>query len=118
MALHWHLADIKNYETLCWTVAEHDIRFGPKKGEKVLSPVTEALINATLAVGIRTIKLTNWHRFFMRVAAYERLVHALRAGNNGPVYFTPEEVKAHIGLWTNATGMTATEFEKRLKKNI
>jgi hypothetical protein len=102
MALTWTLDQIKDYEEVCWI-------------EDRLNPVTEALIWATMAVGIPQITDDNADEFYDRLHRWERLVaYYVIEGGKGPRPITREEVKAHIGLHTNASRLTRAQFGKKL----
>lgn len=115
MALNYRLTNIKGWEELCYTVATEDMNnffVYAKKGEKIIQPITNALIFATLAVGMGEITEENYHEFWARVAAWEGVGGAFLIGHR----ITLLDVKAHIGLWTNATFKkeTNTAFMKKL----
>lgn len=81
-----------------------------------LSLVTEALIFASLATGIGTITEANAPEVFARLSIIERSNGALRGNQDGPVFFTAQEVIDHIGLKTNAsyTDETRAKWLKRI----
>ena len=115
MALNWTVEDIKDYESVCWIEADwtDDMR-GIKPGDKVLNPVTDALIWLTMVVGIGTITEKNASEFLARVRIFEGLNGPMltRLINNEIVDqpITAADVAAHIGLHTNASKNTKTEF--------
>jgi hypothetical protein len=68
-----------------------------------------------MAIGIHAITEKNWKDFYARLAAEEKLFGARRrTGDGEPLFFTADEVKAHIGLHTNASRMTDAQWRKRL----
>ena len=75
-----------------------------------LAGTTDALIWATMIVGISRITEQNAAEFFARVAAYEG-AHRLR--RFGPAV-TFEDVWRHRGLATNASRMTPAAWGKRI----
>lgn len=76
-----------------------------------MKPVSEALVFATMVTGINVIKTDNWKEFYVRVNAFEKL-HGpyIRMGDGSERPITPEDVHKHIGLRTNATTRTRTQF--------
>lgn len=83
-----------------------------------LAPVTEALIFATMALGIGTITEATAEEVAFRVAYYQRLFGALmnQWDDNGvrerPI--TTAEVYAHIGLRTNVSLEKRPAWIKRM----
>ncbi len=115
MALHWNIGDVKDHETLC--LEDHEDGDGSKK----LTDATYSLVWATIPVGLGAITEKNWREFWVRLRFVEHLGNAYRFrfvddGEGGKrrqdIYFTPEEVHAHIGLRTNASPMSKTAFLK------
>lgn len=76
------------------------------------SATIEALIWATMAVGINHITLDNARDFYARVSFWEKIAGAYRFDPNGPVYLTPEDVLRFVGLRTNASPKTKAQFYK------
>ena len=131
MALHWNLGDIADYKAVCFIDAKVDQPMdGIKKGERVMSPVTNALIWATIPVGLGGITEQNYATFALRLRAIENAFGAFlqkpvdAEGNevttNEAVVkwvdrrITLAEVKAHIGLGTNASRLTDAKFKAEL----
>jgi hypothetical protein len=105
MSLDWQVDGIANYESVCWIpTGEVDSEGEPRKW---LNPVTEALIWATISVGIGEITAANAQEFYARLSTYERTTGAafLRQPNDdGSVsdyHITPADILAHVGLRTN-----------------
>lgn len=86
MSLDWRIDGIKDFEEL-----------------KSNWSLTEALIWATLSVGIGQITERNFEVFHGRLSLIERLNGSFLLQGGDQRYITLEEVKRHIGLWTNAT---------------
>ena len=77
------------------------------------------LVIATMAIDMGTITEKNWTEFYRRLNALEHLVGAQRRGKNDggeweDIFFTPAEVKAHIGVRTNVAKTTDAQWRKRL----
>ena len=115
MALHWSLSKIKDKETVC---------FYEKDGARTMKGATEALIWATMIIGLPDITEKNAEEFYFRIRFYERAQGALRnmmsADGEGitPVFFSADEVRKHIGLCTNASRETRHAWIKRMSKRI
>jgi len=72
-----------------------------------LSPKTQALIFGSMAIGMRAITEKNWQKFYRRLFLVSRI-----RGLDLPV--SPQDVRSHIGLSTNASAMTDTQFRRAL----
>lgn len=115
MSLRWNVEKVKNCDEVCFVEAAADMPMrGVKKGERVLRVLTDALIWASLGVGLPRITEKNWRRWYARVHIIEKVTGAWRFDGDGtPVYFTPDEVRSHIGLSTNVTPETDAQWRKR-----
>jgi hypothetical protein len=138
MALHWNLGDIADYKETCFREADYDRPHSDiKKGDRVMSPVTNTLIWATIPVGINHITEANAETFSQRLRAYENAFGCFlqqpvdKDGNPvGPKgreedvvsykdrRITFDEVKAHIGLSTNASTLTDAKFKAGLGERL
>lgn len=87
MSLNWNLEAIENRSEVCW-IGEGD--------SAVMNPVTHSLIFSTISVGIPEITEENAAEFYARL----QLLDMWRWSNDPQM--TYENVKAHIGLKTNA----------------
>ncbi|MFC1745664.1 hypothetical protein ACFL35_16855 [Candidatus Riflebacteria bacterium] len=112
MSLDWNVKNVKDKDTICWD----------ESGQ--LNEITEALIWVSIAIGMGTITAKNWKRFFKRVNYFEQLKGPYRQKLNEkeddyePVFFTEKEIKAHIGLSTNAQQWSPTIFRKKMLPDI
>ena len=134
MSLDWNIGRIRDYRTVCYDRRTFDT---PEEAEalartadwytdpddatgrtaKRMSVTTGALIWASLLVGLPEITEANAERWHRRVAAVEATNTAYRRGPDGePVYFTMEEVKAHVGLTTNVSRETDVKFRTKVKR--
>jgi len=134
MSLDWNIGRIRDYRTVCYDRRTFDT---PEEAEalartadwytdpddasgrtaKRMSVTTGALIWASLLVGLPEITEKNAERWHRRVAAVEATNTAYRRGPDGePVYFTLEEVKAHVGLTTNVSRQTEAAFNSKVKR--
>ena len=115
----WNIEKVKDYETACWTKAEDD-----EYGRVRLEVVTEALVNGAGFIGINEITKRNYEKVYMRYEmarfASEPVAQVFdpKKGHLVARRITLEEVKAHIGLWTNATRLTDAQYKKRLIEHI
>jgi len=118
VALTYELGKIADWESVCFIEAVADNPgHGITKGDRIMNPVTETLIFASIAVGCRGISESNSETFFKRLAVYEKLFGAFmyRAQDHvGSPEITPEEVIAHIGLTTNVSPETDSVWLKRI----
>lgn len=125
MSLDWYVDEIKDYKTVCWI----DNGETDAEGEKLynLNPVTDALIWATMAVGMLRITEDNYEEFFTRLHMYEKGVQPflrqwpktdeekLEHGRAPrPLPITLADVRQHIGLSTNASQFSQARFHKEL----
>jgi hypothetical protein len=100
MSLRWNVSEIADHESLCYITAEADSPVqGVKAGDRVLSPVTHALIWLTVGTGVGWgIREENVEEFIARVHLWESL--------HGPMNAEPltdEQIRAHVGLYTNVS---------------
>jgi hypothetical protein len=114
MPLNFSLDQIQNFESLCWIDEGTTQR---------ISPVTEALIFHTMAVGIPRVTDKNVDEFVLRVTGTEALVGVSlwRVNNEGatvPRPLTPTEIRAHVGLATNASAFSHTEWKRRVNEMV
>lgn len=105
MALHWDVTKCKNHKSLT------------AEGEW---PITNALIWATMSVGIRDITEENIPEFYARLSVWESIVGAMlyetdtETGKATERGVTVEDLRKRIGLHTNASSMTRAEWRKNL----
>lgn len=109
MSLNYDLGNIANYEEVCFT---------GKPDQREMSPVTHALIFATMSVDIGRITEKNYLEFYSRakfVAALfgSTLYETDEQGKCRERNFTIEEIRAHIGLRTNVIDKTRATFVRR-----
>ena len=98
MALNYNLSKVENWQALC------------VEGE-TLKPCTQGLIWACMQVGLPGISVKNAGEFFVRLSEIEKTFGPLR----GDVFYTPEEIEAHIGLYVNVRPLTAAAFRRSMK---
>lgn len=128
MSLNWNLSEIQNYEEVCFLLSPDDIpTMGIKAGERVMNPVTNVLIWATMAVDLPGITEDNAAEFFARLRFTEQLdgPMLIRAEDENGVrpsgvkaFITEEEVLAHVGLACNVSPRTRAQWMKRFDKDV
>lgn len=102
MSLNYDLSKIKDYDAVCWTEAKEDAAWSPtKKGDKVMNPITNALIWVTMQIGIGEITEENAVEFYSRIHFSEKLFGTNLSNGGEPYFLTFEDVRRHIGLKTN-----------------
>lgn len=110
MALNWDLTKIENHETLCWVGDGDDAR---------MNPVTEALIFLSIPIGVPMITAENLAETWTRISMWQDVQGAPLAGPGGiDQFLIPEDIRAHIGLKTNASALTVTKFNSNLIKAL
>lgn len=107
MALTWTWDEGVERDDLGWVE-------NPRGGFTV-APVTQAVIFATMAVGINHITAATVDKFAERVAAWESAHGTMLTSTDGPRPLTRDDVYDHIGLHTNASRFTDREFTKKLR---
>jgi hypothetical protein len=101
MPLTYNLNKIADYKNACF------------RTDGDLSPLTQSLIFATMPVGINQITEKNAEEFYTRLNLIERVNGTfLRTADGKDLFITPEDIRKHIGLSTNATPRTRPQFLK------
>jgi hypothetical protein len=115
MSLNWNISDIKNYKEICWKENPDD----PENN--ILNPITESLIFTTIGIGLNEITEDNVYDFYLRSIVssevYGKPIVIYEEDSFHKRNYTFEEVKQHIGLKTNATNFTNSEFMKKMLKS-
>lgn len=106
MALNWNIGRCEN-----WNELTDDKNWG----------VTNALIWTTMIIGLRDITADNADEFFARVDTVQKATGELCnvADENGvwnPYMITHADIVRRIGLGTNSTVMTKTQFFKHVER--
>jgi len=122
LALSWNVSDVVNHEDVCFIIlTEDDPNHGLVAGDRVLNPITNALIWSTISVDLPGITRDNAAEFYARLRFTERhqgpfLIRAEVDGKRpeGPAaYITKDEVLAHVGLKCNVAPKTRAAWLKR-----
>lgn len=77
-------------------------------------PITETLIFATMPIGIHEITEKTVDEFIRRLTILQAANGGLYHQYGQSWFITPEEVRARIGLNTNASTITKTQFAKNM----
>ena len=105
MALNWNLSNCEDHKSL-----QTDDEW----------PITNALIWATMSVGIRDITEKTIPEFYARLSVWEKIVGPLLYGKDEETGKLEErgievaDLVKRIGLHTNASSMTRAEWRKNL----
>lgn len=103
MSLNWNIGDCADGADVLWS-DEH-------------KAMTEALIFATMSIGIGRWTEQNIEDVYARLklieALYGCLVYEMRDGKREDHHLTPEDVRRYIGLRTNVAPETRASFVKR-----
>lgn len=135
MSLNWNIGNIANWKSTCFDrlplAGNEDLLdkvsfFGPdwcvsKDNENEIervSPTTFSLIFATMSVGLPEITTKNVDEFMRRLSVIESMGALRRDGDGNDVPFTFEEVRAHIGLSTNASSKTTRQFNAQMAREL
>jgi hypothetical protein len=108
MSLNWEVKHIK----------DHEIVTTDPRDKKKWHPVTESLVWTAMACGFNKITEENYEEICKRVSAYQRLYGACLSRNDGPLYLTNADIRAHIGLSTNVSAITKAQFISKLGKEL
>lgn len=103
MALNWNIEKIRDYKDLDENWA-----------------VTEALIWATMIVGLGEITEKNYKKFYIRLHEIEIYNGSYLNRNSNPAYISLADVERHIGLHTNAGNKSDADWRRqqnRIAKN-
>ena len=120
MALRWNLEGIANHDEVCFYEAtKADPNHGVEVGDRMMNPVTNALIWATIGVDLPGIPEGDAAEFFARLRFTEQvngpmLIRAEGEDGKRPegeaAFITEAEVYAHIGLVCNVSKLTRTKW--------
>lgn len=122
MSLDWNLSEIKNYKEACWIPngeTYKDEETGEEKETKHLAWQTDALIWASMSIGMGSITKKNWREFYLRMLLdpYSKVNVYKDTGKTAvPEWhrIKIEDVFNHIGLRTNASSKTRAQYLKQL----
>ena len=106
MSVWWSIGKVKDYKSECYV------------GDAP-NPVTDALILATMIVGLSRISQKNFKTFTRRINDYSnatgnRLLYRFEDHKSISYNPTLDQVRRHIGLATNASSLNAKEWKVKL----
>lgn len=110
MALNWSIEKVENYEELL------------DKEECLKSPHS-TIVLATMQVGLNEITQNNWEEFYKRINFIEKVYgtyHYIddKSGKAKPEYVKEDDIKRLIGLHTNASKKTPTQFLQQFSNEV
>lgn len=113
MSLSWDLTAIVEKEKICWVPIEN------QDGMVEMGALTNALVWATMLVGMNSITAKNSKEFHKRLIEFE-IVHGTGMLTTEGTSRQPslQEIQSHVGLKTNATPMTTGKWGSYLKKLV
>lgn len=122
MALNTDYTKIKNYKRKLYRkLQEGEYGFDPKEEQFKIKGRIEAIIFATMITGIPNITEDNYEQFYNRLHLVETIhgsffLKTVR-GKHVADPIRKEEIKAMIGLKSNASTLTKSQFLKRFDKD-
>ena len=128
MSLNWTVGQIADWESVCYMIAPCDIPTqGITEGDRMLNPVTNALIWSTISVDLPGITRENVGEFFARLRTIEQISGPFLIRAEGPdgkrpegedAFLTVDEVIDHIGLTANVTPKSRSAWLKKLSRDL
>jgi hypothetical protein len=118
MSLNFELTKIKNYKKACWEkVVEYP---GGKRTEReVLHPRVEAIVFATMSVGLGELTEKNIQEFARRLEVLQAIdVARFQDADCKPIWIDEEFLRPYIGLSTNVSNETAAKWDSRIAKSL
>lgn len=92
MSLKWDVEDVKDNEDL-FTEGPHG---------RELKSIPNTLVWMTMAIDIGEVTENNFEEVWARLLiVFEQDIYSIRDDDGNQRAFTKDEVKRHIGLWTN-----------------
>ena len=104
MPLTWSTANVANRQEV--DTDPHD--------EKSWHPVCFGIVMLSMNCGYNAITEKNWEEVAQRIAVWQHIFGAYLGTRDDEVYITVQDVRRYIGLTTNASTMTKTQFNKRV----
>jgi hypothetical protein len=100
--------------SLNWNIEECSEEIRNDEGEW---PITNALIWATMGVGLGEITEKNAAEFYARVKLSEKLVGQMLNRGPEPYWITAEDVRKRVGLRTNVSNEGRAKWVNRFVKH-
>ena len=120
MALTWDLRGIKDSDNLCYIEDNQGVSHTDGQKHRKMSPITNTLIWSTMFVGFSRITDKNYKQFHKRLIELELasgggLLVAEDGHSRQP---TIHEVKSHVGLITNASVQSNSQWSRNIARII
>lgn len=113
MSLNYDLRTIGDAgKALLWRQGDPE-RIGEKADEQYMTDAGQAIIFATMAVGMGEITEQNYGKFYYRYRLFSQSIDG-----NDECWLKLEHVHAMIGLKTNVSLETDHKFHKRMMENF
>lgn len=106
MSLNWNFSRIDNHESVCF------------EADGTMRTQTYMLVMATMALDIGDITTKNADEFWRRLNLWQHSIEHFMSTKEGPVYFTKGDVYQHVGLRTNVSNVSATQWNRRFKDKL
>lgn len=111
MALHFEFTNIENREEVCYLTAEKDDpNRGIKKGEKYIRPMLDAVIWASIFLGLGELTKKNIDRWVERFEIHRRLFGSVFVDD---YQVTRADLEQFIGLTTNVVTESDAKWKNR-----
>jgi len=123
MSLNFNFEDIDGYKELCWTETGELSEDG--KPLVSVSGVTDVLVWGTMGIDMGEITQKNYVEFATRLLMWQGLLGPMlkepEEDENGKVTWVKravgiDDVRRHIGLKTNVSTKTRTQFMKNMER--
>ena len=131
MSLNWSVKAVKNADDICYyTATKNRIYDGVTRGEEYVHPITNALVWATMSVGLNEITEANINEWEKRIALAYAVAWISKSmvfagfeedGTTAkwePRLITRTDLVNHIGLETNATYESPSAWRKRVMERM
>lgn len=81
-------------------------------------PITNALIWGTMSVGMNSITEANWQEFYTRAYMIQTIYGGWISDDGQIRFVTPQEIREHIGLGTNANNLSNAKFKENMDRRM
>lgn len=104
MSLNFNFTKVANHE---------EVTIDPNNPEN-WHPVADALVWLSLHCGYAEITLKNVDKVIARIMAYQAVAGAFLRHKGAPLYLMPTDIRRFVGMRTNVTPLTDTQWVRRL----
>lgn len=109
MPLTWDVSNVADHEHVCF-MGEGDVRQA--------SPITQAIVMMSMSIRIGSITEKNAGEFYARLYFLEKLDGPFVVKEGEPYHITPEDVRAHVGMYVNVTTESRAKFLNSFKVDL